>query len=383
MAYPTTIDSLTTPTANQKLNNPSHSAIEGAQNTAITALETKVGVDSSAVATTIDYLLKNSASSNPGHKHTFSSLTDFTITSPSSGQFLTYNGSKWVNSLPNIKFGGTGADGALNISSGTISIDCASAALVVKNYTAIAITGTGKLTFINPNAAGTTIILKSQGNVTITSSTVPAIDLRSVGGAGGAGSGNSGGTGPGGGGGASLLNSGSAGGSGSSGGTGSAGTASAGIVNITAGGAGAGSTAGAGGVTPFIYNYSFALTSTKSIFLAPASGGGGGGAGGASGSTAGAGGAGAGALYIECGGAYSATSTINAGGVAGGNSTNGNSGSGGGGGGGLIIILYQTLTSDTGTYTVTGGAGGTNGGSPAGGGGGNGFSFVGLNTNFS
>ncbi len=34
------------------------------------ALETKVGVDSSAVATSIDYLLKNTSSSNPGHKHT-------------------------------------------------------------------------------------------------------------------------------------------------------------------------------------------------------------------------------------------------------------------------------------------------------------------------
>jgi len=36
----------------------------------INNLETKVGIDNSAVVTSIDYLLKNSASSNPGHKHT-------------------------------------------------------------------------------------------------------------------------------------------------------------------------------------------------------------------------------------------------------------------------------------------------------------------------
>ena len=43
-------------------------------------LEAKLGVDSSAVATSIDYLLKNTSSSNPGHKHTKShGLTDVTV----------------------------------------------------------------------------------------------------------------------------------------------------------------------------------------------------------------------------------------------------------------------------------------------------------------
>lgn len=36
---------------------------------AIIALETKLGIDSSAVVTTIDYLLKNASSNNPGHTH--------------------------------------------------------------------------------------------------------------------------------------------------------------------------------------------------------------------------------------------------------------------------------------------------------------------------
>lgn len=48
-------------------------------NTSIVALETKVGVDSSAVATSLDYKLTNASSSNPGHKHTLAQgATDVT-----------------------------------------------------------------------------------------------------------------------------------------------------------------------------------------------------------------------------------------------------------------------------------------------------------------
>jgi hypothetical protein len=50
-------------------------AVDGLYGTEIMAhhlnnLEAKVGVDGSAVVTSLDYLLKNSASINPGHKHT-------------------------------------------------------------------------------------------------------------------------------------------------------------------------------------------------------------------------------------------------------------------------------------------------------------------------
>jgi hypothetical protein len=34
-------------------------------------------------------------------------------------------------------------------------------------------------------------------------------------------------------------------------------------------------------------------------------------------------------------------------------------GGGGGGGGGVIVILYNTLTANTGTFTVAGGTGGS------------------------
>ena len=43
----------------------------------IEALEIKVGINSSAVVTSLDYLLKNSSSTNPGHKHTTQALTDY------------------------------------------------------------------------------------------------------------------------------------------------------------------------------------------------------------------------------------------------------------------------------------------------------------------
>lgn len=46
---------------------------------AVIALETKVGVDSSAVATSLDYKVTNTSSSNPGHKHTLADgATDVT-----------------------------------------------------------------------------------------------------------------------------------------------------------------------------------------------------------------------------------------------------------------------------------------------------------------
>jgi hypothetical protein len=86
------------------------------------------------------------------------------------GTFATISGTS--------KFGGTGADGAL---SGTTSIDLGAAQVVVKNYTSISLTGTQALTFTNPHANGTIIILKSQGNVTITSSAAAAIDASGMG----------------------------------------------------------------------------------------------------------------------------------------------------------------------------------------------------------
>jgi hypothetical protein len=53
--FPTSLDALTNPLATDKLNNPSHSAQHANSNDAIEALQTKVGVNGSAVTTTLDY----------------------------------------------------------------------------------------------------------------------------------------------------------------------------------------------------------------------------------------------------------------------------------------------------------------------------------------
>lgn len=220
-----------------------------------------------------------------------------------------------------VKFGGTGADGALTITSGATNIDLAGAQVVVKNYTSISITGTASLTFTNPHANGTLVILKSQGNATITSSANPTIDLRSMG--------------------ASV---------------GSNGASFGAIVNA---GSTAGSTTGAaGGIASASIQKSIA---GKYIPVAAGAGGGN-----ASGSTGGAGG---GSLYIECAGAlnFGASSVINASAANGGN---GNGGAGGGAGG-SVVVIYNTLTANSGTITLNGGNGGNgSNGSQVGGGGG-------------
>jgi hypothetical protein len=282
------------------------------------------------------------------------------------------------------KFGGTGADGALSITSGTTTINLANAAVVIKNYSSISITGTGQLAFSNPNVNGTIVILKSQGNVTITSSASPAIDLRNLGATGGAGvstaSGNPGkifGFWNG------MLQTVSATSTAAGGGAG-AGGGGGGSSTTTAGSAGSsGSTAGgAGGGSPAIQTLNAYYM--KALVLP-----GGGGASASTGNnnssnTSATGGTGGGALYLECGGALNITGTINASGSVGGNANSGNKGGGGGGGGGgSIVILYATLTANSGTYTVSGGAGGS--GDSTGGTGGtgaNGFSLVAQNTEF-
>lgn len=52
-------------------SNPAlvHSMQHSLDHAALTAIQTKLGIDSSADTTSIDYLLKNPASNNPGHTH--------------------------------------------------------------------------------------------------------------------------------------------------------------------------------------------------------------------------------------------------------------------------------------------------------------------------
>lgn len=76
--FPTSLDSLLNPNSSDSMNVVPHATQHANANDAIEALEAKVGVDSSAVTTSLDYMLKNASSVNPGHKHTMAAITDLT-----------------------------------------------------------------------------------------------------------------------------------------------------------------------------------------------------------------------------------------------------------------------------------------------------------------
>lgn len=252
------------------------------------------------------------------------------------------------------RFGGTGADGALAISSGTTTLNVGGAAIYIKNYSSISITGTGALAFSNPHANGTIVILKCRGDVTITSSAAAAIDTRGMG---------------------STV-------------SGGVGLQPTGLVftgsNAVGGGMGGLPATGNGGTAGSVFSFAgFYTTSTtnlisKNIYLV--CGAAGGNAESSGNGTPGVGGRGGGALYIECRGALNITSTINSSGTNGTASTQSSNGKtpGGGGGGsaGQVLILYNTLTANSATITAIGGNGGNspvgvnlNAGSSGGGGG--------------
>lgn len=317
---------------------------------------------------------------------------------------LSGNGAQYLNGLGvfatiPVKFGGTGADGALAISSGTTTLNLGGQSVVILNYSSISITGTGQLAFSNPATGGTILIIKCQGNCTLTSSANPQIDLQGVGGAGGAGGISVLGSGSGGGGGASSVGN---GGVSAGGGTGSAGSAGTGfgqyvygVVQTGGGGAILGGGTVVGGVSSGLSNNAQFVIGIGGggfkgspllvkAYVTPGSGGGGGGGG--SGSVGATGGRGGGALYMEIGGNYTDTGTtvINANGANGGNGSVPNgSGPGGGGGGGSIAILCNGTLTTNGGFFVTQGTGGTAGGlGGAGGDGAAGYFLTHLNTDF-
>lgn len=246
----------------------------------------------------------------------------------------------------NMKFGGNGADGALSISSGTTTIDCASAKIKILNYSSISITGTGKLAFSNPHASGTIIVIRCSGNCTLISSSAPMIDASNMGAAGGivTGDGANGVT-------ESYIktNGGKEGNVRTGGVTGS-------LTTTPMGDLGTLPTqlfskyprqfVGAGGGAGHISTYA---GSPPTILTGSLNGGNGGGC-----------------LIIEIAGAINFTTTngISVAGSTGGSpltQSGGTSfaiGGGGGGGGGSCFIFYNTLTAFSGTVKVSGGVGG-------------------------
>lgn len=415
--FPTSLDNLTNPLPTDSQAVVSHADQHANANDAIEAIEAKVGINGSTNQNSHDYKLSGVTGSDKAVSRTGTetlsgktltgpivnggTIDNATITNPTfssplpvaqggtgsttangglnnllpsqtgnNGKALVTDGTNtsW-NTVAQPKFGGTGADGALSISSGTTNIDLGGAKYYVKNYTSISITGTANVTFSNPHTNGTIVVFKSQGNVTITSSATDSINLVGIG--------------------AQGVTAGAVGLIGNST-----------VVRPTAANPGANtSSAQTGGKGVYIGELG---PVGKSVALYCGSSGGGPQPGGN-----GTSGRGGGCLYIECGGDWNVTGNINVGGqnaVGNSNSPGGNinySGGGGGashddgsngtgggpgnayggpggGGGGVFVGLYNgALIANTGTYTITGGAGGAYSGT-----GGNGYSFVGKNTEF-
>lgn len=290
-------------------------------------------------------------SGTPSASNKFVTADDVSA-SATADKIVRRDGSGLIAGAVTTKFGGTGADGALALTSGATNIDLGGLAVVTKNYTSISITGTGSLTFTNPHANGTIIILKSQGNVTLTSSVAPMIDASGMGAAAST---------------ASVSLGEVAGVQGGVGGVGS-------TVVSTDGAAG---TAGSiyTSLSLELYSNTSSKLEKKFIGIYAGSGGrsGGNGAGGGTIGVGGAGGRGGGGLYIECAGAWNFT-TASGISVAGANGVNGTDGvstaagkgaTGGGGGSGgragMFLALYATLTANSGTINISSGAGGNGG----------------------
>ena len=70
--FPSSLDAFTNPASGDYLDSSvvPHHIQHGQVNDAIAAIEAKLGVDSSAVTTSLDYLIKNASSVDPGHVHT-------------------------------------------------------------------------------------------------------------------------------------------------------------------------------------------------------------------------------------------------------------------------------------------------------------------------
>ncbi len=78
-SYPTDIDTFVNPASTDLLENVDPNLDHDVQHThindAVLALETKIGKDGSAITSSIDYLLKNASSNNPGHTHDQNSVS--------------------------------------------------------------------------------------------------------------------------------------------------------------------------------------------------------------------------------------------------------------------------------------------------------------------
>jgi hypothetical protein len=93
--FPTSLDALSNPTSTDGLNNPSHSGQHTDANDAIEALEAKVGVNSSAVSTSLDFLVTQANASGSsglasGTYYTTSSNTNTSLSTTTTTGTVSY-----------------------------------------------------------------------------------------------------------------------------------------------------------------------------------------------------------------------------------------------------------------------------------------------------
>jgi hypothetical protein len=97
ITYPSTLDSFTNPSWGGTLGGEWHSTIHANCYDALEALEAKVWVNNSAVTSSLDYKVSNTASVSPWHKH---NPSDIAQSGATIGQALLWNGSEYAPWTP-------------------------------------------------------------------------------------------------------------------------------------------------------------------------------------------------------------------------------------------------------------------------------------------
>jgi hypothetical protein len=107
-SFPSGLDALTNPTSSDGLNSPDHAGQHADANDAIEALEAKVGVNGSAVTSSLDYKITNINASN---------LASGTV--PTARISGSYTGITSVGTLTGLTIGGAGANRSITINAPT------------------------------------------------------------------------------------------------------------------------------------------------------------------------------------------------------------------------------------------------------------------------